>query len=111
MSDVDLSGLRIEDEAYTFMHFDFEQETWREYTVRPFRRYQLPPGLALELTLDGETGEVAERWRGEIDKPPQVLLFSDGEMSAFEIRIADLGDDASTVAVRSKGWLPLELGS
>lgn len=106
-------GLRVEEDGYAFLYFDIDTEQWRELDERPFRSYKLPPGLTLELEVDGESMTL-DRFRkadSTDSEPPQVFIFSDGELSQFEARVADLNDDETVTSVISDGDLPLELSA
>ncbi len=63
--------------------------------------------MLLELSVDGDVTELPEAFAPAGDAP-QILLLSDGEMTAFELRLRDERDERLGQRIRSEGWLPLE---
>jgi hypothetical protein len=103
-------GLRVEDDAYSVLRFDPETETWTPMppTQRQFAAYTLPGSVRLELTLT-ETKELPTRETADVEeeRPPEVLVLSSGEISAFraDFRAGDSTEPAASIQSDGSGTL------
>lgn len=73
-------GIAFDAEGYRFMVYT-EEETWRELNDPPLRRRTLPQGMVVELEVDGEPA------RSDAREAPQVVLYSSGEITPFDLRL------------------------
>ena len=100
-------GVVFDNQSYRFVIFDDKEQVWKEYTSpgqrSPFRHYELPEGMFLELDFEGirqasgasiETLTLIderelERFADDPDESetlqPQVILFSSGEITEFDL--------------------------
>lgn len=100
-------GIIFDEQSYRFVTFDEQEQAWREYTSSeqrsPFRHYQLPEGMFLELDFEGIQQEnestietltlidqrELDRFADQFDDPetivPQVILYSSGEVTEFDL--------------------------
>lgn len=83
-------GAIVRHDEYRFVTFDFDRLTWVDSDDPALQRRALPAGVELKLSLDGR--EVV--LRDKIDAP-QIGVGSDGEFTAFEVRLARSGDTAA----------------
>lgn len=84
-------GLRCESGAYEFVVFDQRRGIWSGIeTDDVLRMRTLPPGVQLRLRIEGR--EVALK-RPAKDAPPQpqIMLFSNGDITSFEVSLAREG--------------------
>jgi general secretion pathway protein H len=76
-------GLLFDDQGYEFLSFDARRQQWRSIseddalTVR-----KLPDGLDLRLTIEARP-VVLKRIADAKDKTPQVMIFSNGDLTTF----------------------------
>ena len=80
-------GLLLENNQYQF--YFYSKKSWKPLKDSLLRKKTLPAGMEMTLTLDGietrpETGST-------IDRKPQIVIFSSGEWTPFEIRLSQTG--------------------
>lgn len=77
-------GLRVFEGGYEFLVQELRLERWVAPAGDPLlRRRMLPPGMQIELALEGRRGVLP---KADVDEPaPQVVLFSSGELGSFEL--------------------------
>jgi len=101
-------GLRAENGAYEFVAFDARSGLWRSVEEDDILRLRnLPPGLRLRLRVE-EREVVLRRPQGEKEPKPQVMLFSNGDITDFEISL-ERENAGRSVLVRSTDSGELEL--
>jgi general secretion pathway protein H len=106
-------GLRVEEDGYSVLRFDPENETWMPMppTERQFAAYTLPGSVRLELTIT-ETRELPTRESADVEeeRPPEVLVLSSGEISAFraDFRAGDSTEPAASIQSDGSGTLQQE---
>lgn len=83
-------GAIVRRDEYRFATFDFDRLTWVDSDDTELKRHALPAGVELKLLLEGR--EVVLRDKIEV---PQIGVGSDGEFTAFEVRLARSGDPAT----------------
>lgn len=80
-------GLRLEPESYEVMRFD-GRRGWTVVAGDPwFRRYELPPGLAVALEAEGRRVLLRNPERAET-RLPQVVAYASGEVTPYRITLA-----------------------
>lgn len=97
-------GVILQDDSYEFVSYDVHRGTWRslfEDEVLKLRR--LPYGLDLKLVV--ETRPVVLKKPADAkDKTPQVMIFSSGDLTQFEVTMEREGGVRSiTIAQDDKG--------
>jgi len=81
-------GLRLEEERYDFMLHDVRGDQWQVIEEdRLLRSRDLPPGLQLRLRLEGREVVLRPPPDRKKPRPPQILMLSSGDLTAFEMRI------------------------
>lgn len=92
-------GMRCFTGGYEFLVLDRRRGVWESLEDDPLtRRRSLPEGLELHLVVEGRRIVLP---KAEVDEPqPQVLLFSSGEVSSFELI---LEREASGAGAAAKG--------
>ena len=73
-------GVQIQPPAYLFLRWTGEE--WEPRADRAFQPYRLDDALEMELSIDGRPADTAE-----VDALPQVVCYSSGEMTTFELSI------------------------
>jgi general secretion pathway protein H len=86
-------GVVVGDEGYAFRRLDGAD--WHAQGGDELRDRRWPSGLRFELRRDGRVLELASPKH----PAPQLVCFSSGEMTAFELTLA-LGDTAATYRIR-----------
>ncbi|MBS0377003.1 MAG: type II secretion system minor pseudopilin GspH [Proteobacteria bacterium] len=97
-------GLRFDDDRYTFLVYDVHRQHWRAVTEDDaLGERKLPGGLDLKLTLDGRP-VVLKRPEDPKDLKPQVMIYSNGDLSAFAATLErDGGVRSVTITLDDKG--------
>jgi len=97
-------GVAFQDDSYEFLTYDVHRAQWRgvsEDDALELRK--LPDGLDVKLTLDGRP-VVLKRPTDAKDKTPQVMIYSNGDLSAFTVTLErDGGVRSVTLAEDEKG--------
>ena len=94
-------GLRIDEESYSYWHWD--QLQWqRPKDALLSQDMPIPPELELELILEQntalvlesiETNEPEDDEQQRPEEPPQILLLSSGEVSPFTVQFRSVNTD------------------
>jgi general secretion pathway protein H len=103
-------GMRVDDRGYQFVAFNALAAEWQAADADDaLRRRELPEGLLPQLVVEGRTIVVGPRKEIE-DFTPQVLLYSSGDLSSFDITFErEGGGDRGRVYADENGVLQLEL--
>lgn len=77
-------GMRAFDGGYEFLVHDARRARWESLEGDSLtRRRTLPAGLHMELVVEGRPVVLP---KADVDEPaPQILLYSSGELSSFEL--------------------------
>lgn len=78
-------GMRISAEEYGFLRLDIDRWTPVEGD-HIFRQRRMPPGLRLELIVEGLPATLDFNG-GESALEPQIYILSSGEFTPFELRV------------------------
>lgn len=89
--------------SYRFFLLDDAARQWREMLEAPFQARDLPPGVELEVKVEGVRLDVDD------ENEPPILLLSSGEKTPFEIRVRNGADDDSPMALKTDGYSRVEL--
>jgi general secretion pathway protein H len=88
-------GLRMTPSSYQFVVYDNRTRQWGEDTLdTTLGLHRLPAGLDFSLVVEGrkvilkEPDTSSKLKSGIVDMTPQVMLFSSGDISDFELTLA-----------------------
>ena len=87
-------GLILQDDSYEFVSYDVHRGIWRSiFEDDVLRARKLPYGLDLKLVV--ETRPVVLKKPADAkDKTPQVMIFSSGDLTQFELTMERDGGDS-----------------
>lgn len=87
-------GLWIERDGYEFLAFDPRRGLWAGVeTDQALRARELPDGLETSLVIEGRP-VVLRPPREKEERLPHVMLFSNGDVTPFELTLRRAGSDA-----------------
>lgn len=97
--------------AYSFYIYDDLNQSWVSYEASPLQPRELPEGIEMQLTVEGEAFSLDGDSGGDADGEesqglPPVMLLSSGETTPFDLTIFQ-GRDLS-VTLRSDGYTRIE---
>jgi general secretion pathway protein H len=97
-------GVMFQDDGYEFLSYDMRRGAWRSVTEdEALEPRKLPDGLGVKLKVDARE-VVLKRPKDATDKTPQVMIFSNGDLSAFEATLErDAGVRSVTLTEDDKG--------
>jgi general secretion pathway protein H len=97
-------GVIFQENGYEFVSFDERRYLWRSVQEDDaLRPRKLPGGLDIKLVIEGRA-VVLQHPTDQSDKPPDVMIFSDGELTSFEITVErDGGRRSVTLTQDDKG--------
>ncbi|MEP7247889.1 MAG: type II secretion system minor pseudopilin GspH, partial [Gammaproteobacteria bacterium] len=112
-------GLALNDSVYEFLTYDPRKSIWRSVDEdEALRKRELPVGLKVRLVVEGrpvilksaadEEREYRNKDKDKRDKDrlPQIILFSNGDLTPFELTLERDGTTRSvTVATNDKGQI------
>ena len=76
-------GILFQDDGYEFLAYDTRRAAWRSvFEDDALAARKLPDGLDVKLMVDARP-VVLTRPKDAQDKTPQVMIFSNGDLSAF----------------------------
>ncbi len=90
-------GFVMEADRYRIVRFNTENTYWEPAENDAFSSHQLPEGMGMSITLEGEKLNLIKQENNEAGKPalnPGVLLLSSGEMTDFSIHINSMHSSA-----------------
>ena len=97
-------GIMFQDDGYEFLTYDTRRDTWRSvFEDDALRARRLPDGLGFRLSVDARP-VVLNRPKDAKDKTPQVMIFSNGDLTSFGATLErDGGVRSVTVTQDDKG--------
>jgi len=97
-------GLMFQDDGYEFLTYDTRRATWRSvFEDDALTARRLPDGLGVKLSVEARP-VVLNRPKDAKDKTPQVMIFSDGDLTTFAATLEREGGMRSvTLTEDSKG--------
>ena len=97
-------GLILQDDNYEFVSFDVRRGVWRSiFEDDALGLRKLPYGLDLKLVVETRP-VVLKKPANAQDKTPQVMIFSSGDLTSFELTVEREGGVRSiTLAEDDKG--------
>jgi len=76
-------GVLFQDDGYEFLAYDVRRGNWRSvFEDDALHARRLPQGLGVRLTVEARQVVLA-RPRDATDKTPQVMIFSNGDLTSF----------------------------
>lgn len=79
-------GFRVSDRNYSFVVFDVLGNEWRPADEDDaLRERDFPEGLAPHVVVEGRTIVLDSRKKEIEDYSPHVMIFSNGDISSFEV--------------------------
>lgn len=98
-------GLRLEDRRYDFLLHDLRTDQWQVIAEdRLLRPRNLPPGLWFRLRLEGREVVLRPPPDPNAPRPPQILMLSSGDLTAFQLRLArEDSDHEATIEAKLDG--------
>jgi general secretion pathway protein H len=102
-------GLMIEEDHYRFLAYDQQSDTWKPSSERLFRQRPVPEWMVVTDYIENESPRLAS----DEDKPrPDVVLFSSGETTPFELEfslVRERQSDGDYIhSIFSDGVLPIQ---
>lgn len=91
-------GLSMETGSYYWWRWSREKEAWSQFDDTYYRSYQLPDRLVLnviEPSVSSQNGS---------DKKPLIVMFSDGQISPFELTLSMTTDRRQVMVLTSDGF-------
>jgi general secretion pathway protein H len=97
-------GLILQDDSYEFVSYDVHRGVWRSiFEDDALRARKLPYGLDLKLVIETRP-VVLKKPKDAKDKTPQVMIFSSGDLTQFELMMEREGGESSvTIFQDDKG--------
>jgi general secretion pathway protein H len=99
-------GLIFQDDSYEFVSYDMHRTVWRSvFEDDALVLRKLPYGLDVKLKVETRP-VVLKKPQDAKDKTPQVMIFSSGDLTQFEVTLEREGGVRSiTIAADDKGVL------
>jgi general secretion pathway protein H len=97
-------GVLFQDDGYEFLAYDMRRSAWRSvFEDDALTARKLPDGLDFKLTIEGRP-VVLTRPKDAEDKTPQLMIFSNGDITTFAATLEREGGVRSvTLAQNDKG--------
>jgi general secretion pathway protein H len=97
-------GVLFDDDGYEFLTYDNREQLWRSVSEDDaLSARKLPAGLDVKLTIEARP-VVLKRPADAKDKTPQVMIFSNGDLTTFAATLErDGGVHSITVTEDDKG--------
>ena len=97
-------GLLFRNDGYMFLTYDVRRGIWRDvFEDDALRDRPLPDGLGIRLTVEARP-VVLTKPKDDKDRAPQVIIFSNGDLTTFEATMErDSGVRSVTLALDDKG--------
>jgi general secretion pathway protein H len=97
-------GVMFQDDGYEFLAYDMRRAAWRSvFEDDALGARKLPDGLGVKLIVDARP-VVLTRPKDATDKTPQVMIFSNGDLTAFAATLErDAGVRSVTVTQDDNG--------
>ncbi len=91
-------GILFRDDGYMFVTYDVRRQLWRDvFEDDALHDRNLPGGLTIKLSVDARA-VVLTRPKDAKDRTPQVILFSNGDLTTFEITL-ERDDGARSISI------------
>ena len=101
-------GVLFEDGGYEFLAYDARRDNWRGvFEDDALAARKLPEGLDVRLTVEGRP-VVLTRPKDAKDKTPQVMIFSNGDLTTFAATLEREGGVRSVTLTQDDKGLVIE---
>ena len=101
-------GIMFQDDGYEFLTYDTRRDSWRSvFEDDALRARRLPDGLGFRLSVDARP-VVLNRPKDAKDKTPQVMIFSNGDLSTFVATLEREGGVRSVTLTQDSGGQVVE---
>jgi general secretion pathway protein H len=99
-------GILFQEDGYEFLTYDVRRGQWRSvFEDDALGARRLPDGLGVKLVVDARP-VVLRRPKDAADKTPQVMIFSNGDLTSFSVSLERAGGTRSvTELLDEKGQL------
>ena len=111
-------GLQLEEGGYRILEFDAQASRWRQSEAPFFQLHRFPPPIEFLLEVEGAPfnppasatsgTRAADRQNNGTAARPQILMFSSGELTPFDIYLS-LEDDPLICHIASDGLQAIRL--
>ncbi|ARM84356.1 MULTISPECIES: type II secretion system minor pseudopilin GspH [Marinobacter] len=98
-------GLILEEDSYRFVAWEELSGEWKQPAERMFRTRSFPEWITATEYIESDTPRLAS---DEDELRPDVVFFSSGETTPFEIEFLVGRDDSRMHTIASDGVSPLE---
>lgn len=98
-------GLRLEEDGYQFVALQDQTGDWKASGERMFRARSLPEWLTVTEFIESDAPRMASP---EDRLRPDVVFFSSGETTPFELEFTIAGDSDTVHTLASDGVSPME---
>jgi general secretion pathway protein H len=93
-------GVILQDDSYEFVSYDVHRGVWRSiFEDDVLRLRKLPYGLDFKLVIDTRP-VVLKKPADAKDKTPQLMIFSSGDLTQFQVTIEREGGERSVTIVQ-----------
>ncbi|NWO05934.1 MAG: type II secretion system minor pseudopilin GspH [Alteromonadaceae bacterium] len=99
-------GLVLDDSGYRFVAFEDENREWAAYSERLFRPRTFPDWVVLTSFIENDLPKLASDESDTLR--PDVVFFSSGETTPFELEFTLQGTDESPLVIASDGISPIQ---
>ena len=93
-------GLYINEGEYQFAEFNELTQTWEPYTQRPFHT----ESYAMNVLMTAQVDEYQGRVDVDEDTLPEIVLFSSGEVTPFELTMKHITQPSLVWILESDGF-------
>lgn len=94
-------GFRVSDRNYSFVVFDPIANEWRAIDEDDaLRERDFPEGIEPQVVVEGRTLVLDSRKKEIEDFTPSVMIFSNGDISSFEVTLQREGNENSKELAR-----------
>jgi general secretion pathway protein H len=101
-------GVMFQDDGYEFLTYDIRRGIWRSvFEDDALGARHLPDGLDFKLIVEGRP-VVLTRPKDAKDKTPQVMIFSNGDLTAFGATLERDGGMRSVTLTEDDGGTVIE---
>ncbi len=98
------TGLMIDEDGYRFVVFDDRTQNWQLSNERLFSVHSLPSWLETDTTVASDAPRLSNK---NSKLRPNVVFFSSGETTPFEIELTVAGQTFEPHSLRSDGINPM----
>lgn len=94
-------GLSIEFDRYHWWRWSRNEEAWSTFEDDSYQQYNLPNRLVIQVIKPSVSGQNFS------DNKPLVVMFSDGQISPFQLVLTMENDRQQKMVLESDGFAPV----